>query len=389
MAAAEPWSYAPATGLLGLLLALITYVLLFPEKAQLIAGWFWRGIATTFRFADRKAVAHRVEGRINSACRSLVKHAVGDVIEGKLRLKWTSVEQAEALARRGEVLVCMRRSRHEEENVAHAVMAYLPKAVVPRARRYVDSTTMRATDLVIARSVLSEDGAGAALDIFFQKHLDPACTDDTLRAKVRQVDEIDLHGWLLRVLLPEYRRLGDALHPSEPSDAYREEAADLATWLGDLAARPPGSKVSSLAYKGHFFRIAVIFVAIRGRIETEGLRPYRTRAKRYLYRDKYDAVYLMARDDNIPAVEELSEDLAQDALIESAHVGEYQLRRDFKARKLDRERAVIAVLHRRRAPGEVLVLPTAQDDESLPSETHEFVSLPPLTDSTAPPAEAA
>jgi hypothetical protein len=74
-----------------------------------------------------------------------------------------------------------------------------------------------------------------------------------------------------------------------------------------------------------------------------------------IYKEKCDAVYLMARDANIPAVRDLRDDLGRDALVEEVATYEYALRPDFKARFLHRERAIIVALRRRRVGEEPAV----------------------------------
>lgn len=373
MTSAELASALIDFGLPAVLVLAIAYVLLCPEKAQLVAGWGWRFLGRGFRAADRRAVANRVEGRINAARKKLMDSIPEGVWEGKLKIKWTKADDAECVLREGEVLVCMQRSEHEEENIANGLIAYLPKAVLPRARRYVDPSTMQACDLVIAKSILSGEGLDGALDVLFKTHLDPArAGDELVRTRIDQVDELDMSGWLLRILLPEYRRLGDALHPGAIHRGCLNDAEEMRRWLCQLAARSPGDTGHSLSYPGRFFRVAVIFVAIKGRIETEGLKPYRRRTKRYLYNDRDDAIYLLARDDNISAVEDLAKELDGDGRIESIEISTYPLRADFKARKLNRERAIIACVRRRRGPGEVEITPDAED---LPSETYEFAEV--------------
>jgi len=163
----------------GLLVLAIAYVLLLPDKAQKIAGWIWSGIARVWHGVDRRAVALRVEGEINDARRKLVKSAPEDLMEGKLKIAWTDGEEAAALASNGEVIVFMRRSDHHEENVAHALMAYLPKALLPRARRYIDRERMKAADFTVAKSILTQpERSLGALDVFYEQHLDPATLSD-------------------------------------------------------------------------------------------------------------------------------------------------------------------------------------------------------------------
>ena len=81
-----------------------------------------------------------------------------------------------------------------------------------------------------------------------------------------------------------------------------------------------------------------MFVAIRDVSKPKVWAVSQTR-EALIYRDKVNALYLMGRDDNIPAVKELRDVLRTDALVEEVATYEYRLRSDFKARILNRERA--------------------------------------------------
>lgn len=355
-----------------LFVATAGYVLANPDKAEKIAGWIWRGCARVHGAFDQKAVAFSVQGDVNTARAALAKNIPDGVIGGKLKVVWASPEEAQAHMRGGEVVVFMRRSRHQEENIANALMAYLPRAVVPRARRYVDRETMRAIDLTIAREILRfSDMPTGALDMFFEQHLDQAlATESDLRERLEEVDAIDLHGWLTRVMLGEYRIMGDMLHPGQCDEVCLRDARGFRTWLGQLARREPYDYTIPLQYKGRYLRTGIIFVALRGKLETEGLTPYRRRAKRLIYQEKCDAVYLMARDDNILAVRDLRDDLTSDALVENVATYEYALRSDFAARRVHRERAIIVVLRRRRVAEELPV-----DDPDLADALAEEIEI--------------
>ena len=182
------------------------------------------------------------------------------------------------------------------------------------------------------------------------------------------MDQIDLHGWLSRILLDEYRRLGDRLHPGDVDEECPKETEKFAEWLADLASRPVGVE-GSLKFNGLNFRVAIIFVAQRHVFLDHGIEPYRKRTKRHLYTDKYDSVYLMARDANIPAVEELVASLGDDAMIASKKTYVYRLRSDFKARVLHRERAICVCLRRRQEGGEPEEV--SEEDVGLLDEAYE------------------
>ena len=177
------------------------------------------------------------------------------------------------------------------------------------------------------------------------------------------------------MLLIEYRRLGDLLYPGDCDPACIHDAEAFASWLHRLAKRAPGEQSQSLAYDGRFLRVAIIFVADKWRLLEHGLQPYRQRAKRYIYQDRFDAVYLMARDRNIPAVEEIVAELQGDGLIASTSSHEYALRPDYAARRpLNRRRAIVACLRRRQADEASQTMPV-EDASDLPSETYTLSDL--------------
>ena len=151
-------------GFLGALVLIGVYLLFFPEKAEKVAGWVAGLAARVWRKADKTAVKLRVQSDINGL-RSLLHADAPTMIDKSLKISWNNAEQAEAVVRGGDVVVFMRDSRRHEENLANALMAFLPKALLTRARRYIEADTMRAVDLTVAKALLAQQDAGdGALD---------------------------------------------------------------------------------------------------------------------------------------------------------------------------------------------------------------------------------
>ena len=232
------WKLGP----IGIAVCIVIYVFLNPDKAEIWGSWAWRLIGLVFRSADKRAVAYRVQGEVNAATAKLFKSAPAGMVEGKLKINWTTAADLPAVVRNGEVVVFMQRSDQRERNVAKATMLYVPKAIVPRARRYVDHTIMEAVDLVVAKSILAEDDENiGVLDTFFRDYLDAAMASSSgLRERLEEIDEIDLQGWLTRVLLREYLCLGRDLYPAPAQDSWFRETEAFARWLHRLATKKPG-----------------------------------------------------------------------------------------------------------------------------------------------------
>ncbi len=356
--------------LAGVLLFLIVWVLLMPAKAEKVAGWLWGFLTWAGGGARRKATALSVQGKINDATTIALKDAPAELVEGAVKVRFHAGDEVKAVLEEGAVVVFMKRHEHLAENVAHALMAYLPKAVLPRARRYVDPETMRAADLTLAKAVLADHaGPRGALECFYEHHLDPAAEESAeMRGRLEELDEIDLHGWLTRVLLAQYRALGEALYPGATSRGMLLETEAYERWLHRLASLRP-DELGSLRFEGKLMRVAVVFVARPEVLDKKGVTPYRSRAKNLVYDLRFDAVYLMARDRNIPAVEEIIKSLRGDGRLTEVSLYHYPLRSDFAARRLPRKNAVVACIRRRRSPGEIV--PVAVDlehDEDLPDE---------------------
>jgi hypothetical protein len=355
-----PWLLAGAA-------LVVLYIAFFPDQASKVFGMLLGLIGRLLNRADRAAVALRVQGDVNSARADLLRNAP-DIVDRKLKIKWTDAVEAEAALTQGEVIVFMKPSRDHSANVATALMAYLPKAVISRARRYVGRETMQAADLTLAKAViLGGDNTEHAIDTFYERYFDPAREgSEALRQRLVHMDRIDMHGWLSRILLNEYRRLGDALHPGDPDEECLREAEEFADWLAELANLAPG-ELGSLRFAGRYISVAVVFVALRQVLEERGVEPYRKRAKRHIYTHRHNSVYLLARDRNIEAVDELIASLEGDAIITCSDRYTYALRSDFKARVLNRDRAVCACLRRKQGAAE-LVEDADSAETAIPDE---------------------
>lgn len=137
------------------LVTIVAYILVYPEKAERVGGWIACFVAQGIRRVDRTAVALSVQGAIDNGRAEIVKNVPPGILERRLKIRWAKTpDEATAVLSRGEVLVVMQPSSQKSQNVANAVMAYLPRALLPEIRRHVDRSRMRAGDLVVAKSLL-------------------------------------------------------------------------------------------------------------------------------------------------------------------------------------------------------------------------------------------
>jgi hypothetical protein len=340
-----------------LLLAAL-WAALRPDHANRLFGWLATGISLFWRGADRAAVKYRVEGDVNTGVDAFMEDAPEGIVEAKLTVRWVNAQTASAVIASGDVLVCLRRSARYDRNVANALMAYLPKAVIPRARQYLSSSTTRAIDFVLAKSILVESGLGAKhLRSFYDEHLQPALdADELLKRRVERTDAIDISGWLTRILLQELKFYGDRLYPSTPHATYALEADRFHSWLYSLASRPPGA-LRPLAFQGDVLRVGMIMVAKRDKLEQVGLSPHLRWFDTYMNTMQVDAIYLVGSDDTIEAAREFVDLIKTDPRVQDYTIYEYDHRRQFRARTAARDRAICVAIRRLTTAPEYVAAP--------------------------------
>jgi hypothetical protein len=348
-ASATPW--VPGLDRVGLgagvaLGALVAYLLLRPLK-DTAAARLSRGALEAAGLAARRRSAHVVQTEINEASDRCLANARHDLLEGPLSLRFRRGSPSASL-RAGRVAVSINRSGRHPTDVLAALMTYLPEALIPTARDYVAEWVMRAVDLTFATMLLAAGPAtrDAGRMLSSQKGRERARNAE-LSHRIDQVDMIDLHGWLLRIMLPELKRVGEALSPGVATPGALAESEGFVDWLHLLAVRRPGDSSTPLVHTGRDFRIGLVMIGDHGRMAREGTRPHRRRAERNMYEERLDAVYLIARGRRTIArarAEVFARLRARPGVYRSGF-HEYRLRPDFHKRiGIRRSRAMVAYL---------------------------------------------
>ncbi len=225
---------------------------------------------------DRNAVAWGIQEEVNRAGARLSAESP-EAMPYKLRVRWVSGEQVPALIDDGEVVVCLRDHRNQAVNVVTASNLFVRKALLPRAKIYMERSLHEACILLVLRKILSDTRTEEALDIFFDRVMDPALKEiPNLGDDLEMVEDLDASGLLSRTFFPTVKRFGDRLYPTTPSARDRSEIQQVARFLLDLANKRSGEDVPLLCDTGRI-RLSFVLVARQGRLESEGFYPYKRR----------------------------------------------------------------------------------------------------------------
>jgi len=274
-----------------------------------IAAWFHRTFSWLSKRFEYGNIAYNIEATVNRVGDILDRDAP-DVLPYPIKITWAnSPEALEASLRNGEIVVTMQYSANRERNLVVSTMAYLAKALLPRARAYLDRSLVKATDFTVAKQILQASSLDLAIPYFFEQYLDPATreapglTDDLTR-----LDRIQAAGLFTRVLLREIRHFGDKVYPATPSPVNWAETRDFVEFLGEIADRERGVDLpGGLMFPGQRIRTSFMLVA-RARTRLLGTRPYVRRIIVDLDRG-VERMYVFARgEENIALAEDILEE---------------------------------------------------------------------------------
>lgn len=127
------------------------------------------------------------------------------------------------------------------------------------------------------KMILNEGAYDSAYNYYIQQIFNPFLESDPQEQdRIKTIDQLNKVGFFTRILLEEYRRLGDKLYGTSEEQSFHEESKKFLIFLSQLANRKPGD-FSTLAFKGERIKIAIIFVAKYSTYKNIGIEAYTKR----------------------------------------------------------------------------------------------------------------
>lgn len=245
---------------------LIYLFLKYPEKVEKWLSILARMVAYISVKAARIHMATDIQSKIDECRKKL--NTCEEVLPYGLSVKWTNVDQVQADLRENRIVVMMQPYSSQARNLAHIVSVYVPRALLPKARRYVEPNLMSGIDHTVSKSILKENPT--ALEYYVSEIMGQANSE--VKSWIVKMDKISEHGGLSRILLPEFKRL-NILYPQEPDQKVFEESIGLADLLYKFATKEPGIDISP-SYSGAHIKMAIVPVAKLEKLIFEGAMPH-------------------------------------------------------------------------------------------------------------------
>jgi hypothetical protein len=234
-----------------------------PEKVEKWISIMTRTIAYFSKKAARTHMMTDIQSTIDAQRKKLNIHE--EVLPYGVSVKWTNADEVQTDLKENKVVIMMCPYQSQARNLAHIVSVYVPRALLPKARRYVEPNLMSGIDHTVSKFILKENTT--ALEYYLSEVMEQA--NDEVKSWIVKMDKLNEQGILSRILLPEIKRL-DILYPQEPNQKVLIESVELASLLHRLATKEPGIDISP-HYSGMYIKMAVVPVAKPGKIADEGV----------------------------------------------------------------------------------------------------------------------
>jgi len=248
------------------LLIIIIYLLTHPEKVEKWASILFRFLAYISKRAERRYVATNIQATISEKRQALGLD--GDVLSYGVKIKWTEEKSAEIDLVENKVLVMMKPFKSQAKNLASIVSLYVPKALLPKARRYIDPDVITGIDFIIGKTILENNSA--ALNYFVERKVEDHT--ENVKEVLTKIEPIHSVGHLTRVVIPEFKRLS-GLYPLEPNKEVFKETSEFLKEIHTFESTKPGTDDGILrgVYNGEHIKMAIVPVA---RFNITGMEPH-------------------------------------------------------------------------------------------------------------------
>ncbi|MBU4251791.1 MAG: hypothetical protein KKC39_02845 [Candidatus Omnitrophica bacterium] len=262
----------------GLVLVLI---FLNPEKAEIWASKFWRLVRFIWKGAEKKYIAHDIQGHVNDFNKKLVGE-IHNYESTAIKIKWIEQEETESSFLKDNALIIrLRKSEDQNKNFVLATMTFISQVVLKKAKRYISPTQKESIDLYVAKKFFDKEKPGI-VDQFLEDFLIPK-TEGSKKVSeyFDKYSLIDKVGLFLPVFIQELNYLGNKVFGKKREDVIVSEVNGLIDFLKDYSERELGQEKSYM-FNGRYCRFGVMIVAKSWKVLVGNINPYLKYAEKLL-----------------------------------------------------------------------------------------------------------
>lgn len=247
------------------LLALLTLLAINPDRIDKWISNLYRLGAFFSKRSELRYMATNIQNSIEDKRKKL--GADNSVISYDLEINWTKEESAEVDLIENRVIVMMMPFKSQQKNLARVIALYIPRALLPESRRYVNPNLMKGIDYTISKNLLEDNPIAFAY--YIEDEVD-RITDDVVHM-LELIEPLNSIGRLSRVVITEYKSLS-GFHPSEPNEKILKETVDFIQQMYNFETAKPGQdeEETSGIFLGEYIKMALVPVGDLDKLRASG-----------------------------------------------------------------------------------------------------------------------
>lgn len=265
--------------IISLFISFVLYILKNPEVVDKWSYLYNKYLAFRTEKREKNIVSKNVDYKITAITKRINKESDG-IIPFGLRIKWCDISKVDSYIQKSDVIVVLKKEDNCDKNIIDICRAFVPKATLPKSRNCVEKKVLEAVDTFMIKSILNNGDYSSAYNYYLNNYYNPTLQNDKLLEKyLTIINDINNIGFFTRILLAEYRRVGNKLYGTNEEEAFHEESIDFFKFLECLSKRKPGDN-TPLIFLGNRIKIGLIYVAKRMTYNAFGSESYVKRVEK-------------------------------------------------------------------------------------------------------------
>jgi len=245
----------------GLLALVVIFILVYPERAERVGGWFLGLFSWSSKGIRHRSIKLKIQGQVNTFARSIDREVTGSM-PYNMNLNFVkNIDRSELDPNKKTVIVRMKDRGADDRNIVHSMMVYCPSGVIPQARPYLSDAMNESINVTVTRKFLNYLKNYSALQYLYDDVL-PTCAKDIpeLDDFCKIFDTLDDNGLFTRVILEELRDYGARVETRYPEESHRAESTNFVNYVYNVATRQTGEESQEIGYLGQHIATAFVFI---------------------------------------------------------------------------------------------------------------------------------
>lgn len=313
------WNTFGIIGIIALFLFLL--YIFFPKNFETIWLHIQKLLANFSYYHRKKYIRNYIEKVIERELENINRCV--NVSTKKLKIIWTQEDVIESWLDKGFVIVKMKNHKNMHENLAKALLAYLPHTLPSTVYATIRKDLGDGISYFISRDISKDDPYVVAE---LRKVIENKYSSEEYMELLNKLENVNSESLLVRILLPEIVEATNMVYPNKPPE-LNDEIEKMIDILNEVV----NGNIAEPVLNGKYISFAIVRVAASEKLAFSGIEPHLKFTQKVLERGVKN-IYVLAAGEVKPKwakklVERLMEDIGLRLEFDDSYSGVYRGKR--------------------------------------------------------------